>query len=590
MAGLVKRPMRDDPELDVIRKRGFQHEQRYLADLAGRGRTGRRSSSTARSRTAATSLRAAAAATDRRDGRRAPTSSTRRRSSTARGAATPTSCSGSTIPDRPSRLGPVPLRGRRHQARPPRQGQRRPPDLLVRRPARADPGRPARVAARRARRQRPGRRAAPRRRLHGLLPERTRPVPRRPRRRDGRVAFPPATTYPEPVEHCDVCRWAAECGEASSRRRPPQPRRRDLGAAAAARSADRGIATLEALGDLPLPMAPQLEGVGEGALTRVREQARIQLEGRREPTIRVRAAPSARPGEPIEADRGLASLPAAVARRPVLRYRGRSVRLRRRARLPVRRARDRRHVPRLLVARRDGRVLARRRTARLRAPHRLHHGAARARPDDARLPLRAVRADRAQAADGPLRDARGRGRPPAARRRDGRPPARRPAVAARVGRELLDQEDGGVLRVRARDRPARRRVEHRRVRDSGSSSARASGPRPTTSTASSATTATTSSATCGCATGSKTRRDELAEHTGLEVPRPAPREDDAAGRPDRGAGTGPGARRRGWPTRPSCPTDPARADRRAARPLAARHSSSAGIGARTSRCGGSSIG
>ena len=43
LAGLVKRPMRDDPELDIIRKRGFEHEKRYLADLAG-GRARRRSS------------------------------------------------------------------------------------------------------------------------------------------------------------------------------------------------------------------------------------------------------------------------------------------------------------------------------------------------------------------------------------------------------------------------------------------------------------------------------------------------------------------------------------------------------------------
>ena len=38
-AGLVQRPMRDDPELDIIRKRGFEHEKRYLADLAAAGRT-----------------------------------------------------------------------------------------------------------------------------------------------------------------------------------------------------------------------------------------------------------------------------------------------------------------------------------------------------------------------------------------------------------------------------------------------------------------------------------------------------------------------------------------------------------------------
>ena len=37
-AGLVKRPMRHDAELDIIRKRGFEHEQRYLAELRGAGK------------------------------------------------------------------------------------------------------------------------------------------------------------------------------------------------------------------------------------------------------------------------------------------------------------------------------------------------------------------------------------------------------------------------------------------------------------------------------------------------------------------------------------------------------------------------
>src|SRR6476469_3166401 len=30
LAGLTKRPMREDPELDVIRRRGFEHEARFL--------------------------------------------------------------------------------------------------------------------------------------------------------------------------------------------------------------------------------------------------------------------------------------------------------------------------------------------------------------------------------------------------------------------------------------------------------------------------------------------------------------------------------------------------------------------------------
>ncbi|MDH5243723.1 MAG: hypothetical protein OEX05_07305, partial [Chloroflexota bacterium] len=39
MAGLVHRPMRDDPELDIIRRRGLEHERRYLAELEADGRS-----------------------------------------------------------------------------------------------------------------------------------------------------------------------------------------------------------------------------------------------------------------------------------------------------------------------------------------------------------------------------------------------------------------------------------------------------------------------------------------------------------------------------------------------------------------------
>ena len=54
LAGLVKRPMRDDPELDVIRRRGFQHEARFLADLRAEGRASSRSRGTGRPPIAAT--------------------------------------------------------------------------------------------------------------------------------------------------------------------------------------------------------------------------------------------------------------------------------------------------------------------------------------------------------------------------------------------------------------------------------------------------------------------------------------------------------------------------------------------------------
>jgi uncharacterized protein len=71
---------------------------------------------------------------------------------------------------------------------------------------------------------------------------------------------------------------------------------------------DRGIPTLEALGDLALPLVPRLEGTSEGALLRVREQARIQLQGRRELWPRYELLLPGT-GEAIAPERGLASLP-----------------------------------------------------------------------------------------------------------------------------------------------------------------------------------------------------------------------------------------------------------------------------------------
>jgi uncharacterized protein len=71
---------------------------------------------------------------------------------------------------------------------------------------------------------------------------------------------------------------------------------------------ERGIATLEALGELALPMTPRLEGTSDGALLRVREQARIQLQGRRELWPRYELF-LPEPGTEIAPERGLATLP-----------------------------------------------------------------------------------------------------------------------------------------------------------------------------------------------------------------------------------------------------------------------------------------
>jgi len=120
-------------------------------------------------------------------------------------------------------------------------------------------------------------------------------------------AFPPVGTYPQPVEHCDVCRWAIEC---AARRRADDHLSLVANISSRQRRAleERAVTTLAELGRLELPMDPRLEGVGEGALLKVHEQARIQLEGRLEERMKYELLlPAA--GEPIAVERGLATLP-----------------------------------------------------------------------------------------------------------------------------------------------------------------------------------------------------------------------------------------------------------------------------------------
>lgn len=88
-------------------------------------------------------------------------------------------------------------------------------------------------------------------------------------------------TYPEPVDHCDICRWWKECDG---------QRRRDdhLSFVAGASKLQRkeltlrDVPTLEGLARLPLPIPfNPSRGAVEG-YARIREQARLQLEARTE--------------------------------------------------------------------------------------------------------------------------------------------------------------------------------------------------------------------------------------------------------------------------------------------------------------------
>jgi uncharacterized protein len=122
------------------------------------------------------------------------------------------------------------------------------------------------------------------------------------------VAYPPPHSYPDPVEHCEVCRWSVEC---ERRRRADDHISLVAGITGRQRKAlaGRGVTTLAALGELPLPVDPPLDGASPTAVLRVREQARVQLEGRRAGRLLYELLlPSG--GGAADPERGLATLPA----------------------------------------------------------------------------------------------------------------------------------------------------------------------------------------------------------------------------------------------------------------------------------------
>lgn len=120
-------------------------------------------------------------------------------------------------------------------------------------------------------------------------------------------AYPPTDTYPEPVDHCTVCRWAIECAD---RRRADDHLSLVAGITSRQRRAllTRDIDTVEALAGAPLPFDPPLDGSSAASIERVREQARIQVEGRREGRMKYELVLPP-PGEALEPERGLGILP-----------------------------------------------------------------------------------------------------------------------------------------------------------------------------------------------------------------------------------------------------------------------------------------
>lgn len=96
----------------------------------------------------------------------------------------------------------------------------------------------------------------------------------------GEPAYPPLTR-PDPVEHCDVCRWSLACKDA---RRAADDLSIVAGITAKQRRVlrDAGISTRRGLAATPLPLGEAIVGAKRDrreSLTRVREQARIQVDG-----------------------------------------------------------------------------------------------------------------------------------------------------------------------------------------------------------------------------------------------------------------------------------------------------------------------
>ena len=126
------------------------------------------------------------------------------------------------------------------------------------------------------------------------------------RRRFEAQADAPSETYPEPVEHCGLCDWSRSCAD---RRRADDHLSLVAGITRGqrARLVERDVTTMADLGALGLPVEPVVDGVSAAALARIRDQARIQDQARRQGR-RIHELIA-----PVEADRGLAALPAPSA-------------------------------------------------------------------------------------------------------------------------------------------------------------------------------------------------------------------------------------------------------------------------------------
>ena len=111
-----------------------------------------------------------------------------------------------------------------------------------------------------------------------------------------------ASTYPEPTEHCEVCSWYPIC---DTRRRGDDHLSLVAGISRNHRTAlaERGVNTVLDLAELRLPVTPKIERLGAAPLLRIREQARLQVQGREEGRVLYELLDN------VGAEKGLETLP-----------------------------------------------------------------------------------------------------------------------------------------------------------------------------------------------------------------------------------------------------------------------------------------
>ncbi|HJP88198.1 MAG TPA: TM0106 family RecB-like putative nuclease [Candidatus Limnocylindrales bacterium] len=94
----------------------------------------------------------------------------------------------------------------------------------------------------------------------------------------GQPVYPVTATYPEPVEHCDVCNWAVDC---KAQRRRDDDLSLVAGITSKQRKAlkSRGTKTRRELAVLQIAPPDRLDGVSRESFDRIHDQAAIQVRG-----------------------------------------------------------------------------------------------------------------------------------------------------------------------------------------------------------------------------------------------------------------------------------------------------------------------